>query len=76
MDKIKRIAAAIAAILLIFALVGGIISAIVISIPVKAWPVWVVIPLLVFFAWNPAIYTIKQLIDIAMSHDEIYKGGR
>ena len=76
MEKIKRIAAAIAAILLIFALVGGIISAIVISIPVKAWPVWVVIPLLVFFAWKQAIYTIKQLIDIAMSHDEIYKGGR
>lgn len=74
MDKIKRIAAALAAILLIFALMGGIISAIVISIPVKAWPVWVVIPLLVFFAWKSAIYTIKQLIDIAMSHDEIYKG--
>ena len=74
MERVKRIAAAIAAILLIFALVGGIISAIVISIPVKTWPVWVVIPLLVFFAWRPAIYTIKQFIDIAISHDEIYKG--
>lgn len=74
MEKLKQFLAGVASILLIFALVGGIISAIVISIPVKAWPVWVVIPLLVFFAWKPAIYTIRKLIDQAMGRDEIYKG--
>ncbi|MBO6170532.1 MAG: hypothetical protein J6O51_11295 [Bacteroidales bacterium] len=66
MEKFKRILAGLASILLVFALVGGIISAIVISIPVKAWPVWFGLPLLVFFAWKPAIYIIRRLADYAM----------
>jgi len=74
MEKFKQFLAGIASILLAFALVGGIISAIVISIPIKAWPVWVSLPLLVCFAWKPAIYTIRKLIDQAMGRDELYKG--
>ena len=70
MEKIKRIAAAFAAILLVFALVGGIISAIVISIPVKAWPVWVCLPLLVYFAWKPAISLVRKMIEYANGRNE------
>lgn len=74
MEKFKRVLAGLASILLIFILVGSIISIIVISIQAKAWPVWVCLPLLVCFAWKPAIYTIRKLIDQAMGRDEIYKG--
>lgn len=63
MEKFKRILAGIASILLIFILVGSIISAIVISIPVKAWPVWIGLPLLVYFAFNPIISLVKRMIE-------------
>lgn len=63
MEKFKRILAGIASILLIFILVGSIISAIVISIPVKAWPVWIGLPLLVYFAFNPILSLVKRMIE-------------
>lgn len=63
MEKFKRVLAGLASILLIFILVGSIISAIVISIPVKAWPVWIGLPLLVYFAFNPILSLVKRMIE-------------
>jgi len=74
MGKFKRILAGVASILLCFILIGSIISIIVLSIQAKAWPVWIGLPLLVYFAWKPAIYTIRKLINQVMGRDEIYKG--
>lgn len=78
MEKLKRILAAIAAALLILVIVGCIWSAVAISIPVKAWPVWFGLPALVYFAWAPAVAAIKRLVDVAMAHDELltYKGRK
>ena len=74
MEKTKKFLAGIAAVLIPFLLVGGIISAIVVSIPVKAWPVWYTLPTLVAFAWKPIVYVVKCLIDYAKDTNEIYKG--
>ena len=74
MEKTKKFLAGVAAVLIPLLLVGGIISAIVTSIPVKAWPVWYTLPALVAFAWKPIVYVVKSLIDYAKDTDEIYKG--
>lgn len=63
MEKLKQFLAGIASILLIFILVGSIISIIVISIQAKAWPVWIGLPLLVYFAWKPALSLVKRMIE-------------
>lgn len=63
MEKFKRILAGIASILLCFILIGSIISIFVLSVQAKAWPVWIGLPLLVYFAWKPAISLVKRLIE-------------
>lgn len=67
MEKTKKFLAGVAAVLVPFLLAGGIISTIVISIPVKAWPVWYTLPALVAFAWKPIVSLVKWLIDYAKS---------
>lgn len=63
MEKFKCILAGLASILLCFILIGSIISIIVLSIQAKAWPVWIGLPLLVCFAWKPALSLVKRLIE-------------
>lgn len=65
MEKFKRILAGVASILLCFILIGSIISIIVLSIQAKAWPVWIGLPLLVYFSWKPAISLVKKMIEYA-----------
>jgi len=63
MEKLKQFLAGLASILLCFILIGSIISIIVLSIQAKAWPVWIGLPLLVYFAWKPALSLVKRMIE-------------
>lgn len=65
MEKAKQIMAGIAAILLAVILVVGIVSALVVAITAKAWPVYVALPLLVYFAYPQAESLILRLAKFA-----------
>lgn len=63
MEKTKKFLAGVAAVFIPLLLAGGIISAIVISIQAKAWPVWIGLPLLVYFAFNPILSLVNRMIE-------------
>lgn len=62
-EKIIRIAALVAALLLLVILVGGLIYTCVVS---NKWPVYVFLCILLVFGWDNIYGTFKWLLEVAM----------